>query len=159
MMRPTLPIRTWILKLYDRAVDVVMIGLVLLMLVALVFAFADVLTNMIHLIPGLRAGGLEEQAFRELVGNVLDVFIVVELFSTFTGYIRTRHVRLSTLLDVTIVFALREMLVKLYAASFATEQLIGLCLIVILLVLARSITGRFPPRRSAGAETIEYNRH
>lgn len=144
-MKHSPKIREFILTLYDRAVDVVMVGLVLLMLVALVFSFMDVLENMFHLFPDLRRGGLDSPEFRDLVGNVLDVFIVVELFSTFTGYIRTRHVRLSTLLDVTIVFALRELLLKLYANSFSTEHLIGLCLIVILLVLARSITGRFPP--------------
>lgn len=148
-MKRLVPLKDWILNIYDRAVDGVMIGLVLLMLVVLVFAFLDVISNMVHLIPGLRGGGLEEREFRDLVGNVLDVFIVVELFSTFTGYIRTRHVRLSALLDVTIVFALRETLLKLYAESFATNQLIALCLIVIMLVVARSITGRFPPAKPA----------
>jgi uncharacterized membrane protein (DUF373 family) len=54
-------------------------------------------------------------------------------------------VRLTQLLDVTVVFALRELLVKLYANSFGTEKLIGLCVIVILLVLARSLTGRVSP--------------
>lgn len=151
-MKRASPIKQWILTLYDSVVDVIMIGLVLLMLVVLGFAFYDVLTNLIHLIPGFRTSGVDEPEFRELVGNVLDVFVVVELFSTFINYLRTGHVRLSTLLDVTVVFALRELLVKLYSAEFSNEQLIGLCLVVIMLVVARSITGRFPPKTTPASD-------
>lgn len=151
-MKKASPIKYWILTLYDSAVDAIMIGLVLLMLVVLAFAFYDVLTNLIHLIPGFRTSGVDEPEFRELVGNVLDVFVVVELFSTFINYLRTGHVRLSTLLDVTVVFALRELLVKLYSAEFSNEQLIGLCVVVIMLVVARSITGRFPPKTGAASD-------
>ena len=135
--------------MYDRTIDVVIIGLVLIMVVVLIFAFLEVFTNLLHLIPDLRAKQVDETEFRDLVANVLDVFVVIELFSTFTNYIRTRHVRISILLDVSIVFALRELLVKLYAASSSMEKLIGLCLIVIILVIARSIANRFSPQHGA----------
>ncbi|EQD72666.1 hypothetical protein B1A_05340, partial [mine drainage metagenome] len=69
----------------------------------------------------------------------------IELFATFTSYVRTRHVRMTQLLDVTIVFALREMLVKLYGNRFSAEELIGLCVIIILLIIGRSLTGRYSP--------------
>ncbi len=124
-------------------------GLVLIMVMVLIFAFLEVLTNLVHLIPNMRAKQVDEAEFRNLVANVLDVFVVIELFSTFTNYIRTHHIRISILLDVTIVFTLRELLVKLYAASSSIEKLIGLCLIVIILVIARSIANRFSPQRSA----------
>lgn len=138
-------LKHWILGIYDRTTDVVIMGLVMVMVLVLVFAFVDVLTSLAHLFPALRRAQVDEVTFREMVGNVLDVFIIVELFSTFTSYIRTHHVRISMLLDVTIVFALRELLVKLYAASFSTEKLIGLCVIVIILVVARSIANHFSP--------------
>ena len=138
-----------IMRVYDRAIDVIVIGLVLVMIVVMAFAFFDVLLNMWHLIPSVKSKAVNEGEFRDLIVNVLDVFVVIELFNTFTGYVKTRRVRLTQLLDVTVVFALRELLVKLYANVFSTEQLIGLCIIVILLVLARSLTGRISPR-SAG---------
>lgn len=145
-------VKHWILGIYDRTIDVIVIGLVLMMVVVLIFAFLDVLTNLVHLIPDLRAKQVADAEFRDMVANVLDVFVVIELFSTFTNYVRTRHVRISPLLDVTIVFALRELLVKLYAASFSTDKLIGLCLIVIILVIARSIANRYSPQRTSTAQ-------
>jgi len=152
-MKRSKPLVQWILGVYDWVIDVVIMGLILVMVVVLVFALLDVVSSLVHLFPVLRNVQVDEATFRELVGNVLDVFIIVELFSAFTNYLRTHHVRISVLLDVTIVFALREMLVKLYAASFATEKLMGLCAIVIILVVARSITNRFSPINDGLAET------
>lgn len=136
--------KTLALRLYDFAVDAVVIGLILIMLVVLVFSFVDVLLSVSKLIPALKTEALDEHEFRTLVTSVLDVFIVIELFSTFTGYVRTRHIRLAGLLDVTIVFTLREVLIKLYAQNFAIQDLVGLCLIALVLVVARSIVARFP---------------
>lgn len=136
--------RDLILRVYDRTIDVIVIGLVLVMIVVMAFAFFEVAMNVWHLIPGLK-NGVDEEDFRDLIVNVLDVFVVIELFGTFTGYVKTRHVRLTQLLDVTVVFALRELLVKLYANAFSSGQIIGLCAVVILLVLARSLTGLISP--------------
>lgn len=135
-----------ILSIYRRAVDVIVIGLVLVMLVVMLFAFYDVVVNLWHLVPGFKTQSVDEAEFRKLIVNVLDVFVVIELFNTFTEYVKTRRVRLTQLLDVTVVFALRDLLVKMYANNVMTNQLLGLCIIVILLVLARSLTGRFSPR-------------
>lgn len=148
-MVPQRNLQSLILQIYDIVVDAIIIGLVMLMLIALAFAFMDVVDNMVHMIPILRGANADESQFRELVENVLDVFIVIELFSTFTGYVREHYVSISSLLDVTIVFSLREILVKLYAQSFSIDKLIGLCVIVIILVIARSIAGRFPPHGGA----------
>lgn len=144
MNRPH-PVRDLILRIYDRAIDVIVIGLVLVMIVVMGFAFTDLLVNVWHLIPDVRTNIVNAGEFRNLIVTVLDVFILIELFGTFTSYVKTRHVRLTQLLDVTVVFALRELLVKLYANTFSPEKLIGLCVIVILLVLARSLTGRVRP--------------
>jgi uncharacterized membrane protein (DUF373 family) len=74
---------------------------------------------------------------------VLDVVILVELFNTFMEYARTRRIRLSNLLDLTIIFALREILIQLYAQIFSPANLLTLCVLVIVLVIARSIAAGF----------------
>ncbi len=138
--------RELILRIYDRAIDVIVIGLVLVMVVVMAFAFIDVLVDVWNLFPQVKTNTVDQQEFRDLISTVLDVFVLIELFGTFIVYVRTRHVRLTQLLDVSVVFALRELLVKLYSNTFSAERLIGLCIVVILLVLARSLTGRLPPQ-------------
>jgi uncharacterized membrane protein (DUF373 family) len=44
---------------------------------------------------------------------------------------------------VTIVFALREILIKLYAQVFSSPDLLALCVVVIVLVIARWIMTSF----------------
>ncbi len=138
-----------ILGVYDTTIDAIVIGLVLMMLVVLVFAFVDVLVTLLHLIPTLHTTALDAGDFRDMVTSVLDVFVVIELFSTFIEYVRERRIRLSPLIDVTTVFVLREMLIKVYAKAFSTHELLVLALLLIVLVVARSIAGRFPPRSRA----------
>lgn len=146
MMDISNKLKDLVLAGYGLVVDGVIVCLIFLMLLVLLFSMANVVSSTFHMIPALRPSTFEEQDFRLLVESVLDVFIIIELFSTFTEYVRSRRVRISGLLDVTVVFTLREILVKLYAQSFAVTDLIGLCVIALLLVIARSITGRFSPR-------------
>lgn len=141
--------RDLIFRIYDRTIDVIIIGLVLVMIVVMAFAFFQVALNVWALIPSLKANMVAEDDFRDLIVNLLDVFVLIELFATFTRYVRTRHVGMTQLLDVTIVFALRELLVKLYGNRFSANELIGLCAIVILLIVGRSLTSRFSPHAGA----------
>jgi len=140
-----------ILRIYDRAIDAIVIGLVLVMIAVMAFAFFDVVKNVWDLVPELKESTINVEDFKNLIVNVLDVFVLIELFSTFTAYVKTHHVRLTQLLDVTVVFTLRELLVKLYANALSPGKMIGLCVVVILLVLARSLTGLISPKEDPPA--------
>jgi uncharacterized membrane protein (DUF373 family) len=147
--RPHADLRRIVFRLYDRVVEIVILGVIPLMLIALAFAFVEAVIGTTHMIPLLHATvaddatAPDEVALRMLVERVLDVVILIELFNTFMEYARTRHIRLSNLLDVTIVFALREILIKLYAQVFSGTDLLALCVVVIVLVIARWIMTSF----------------
>ncbi len=143
----TSSLRDLILRIYGRAIDVIVIGLVLVMIAVMAFAFFDVVRNVWNLVPVLKTNSVNAQDFKDLIVNLLDVFVLIELFGTFTDYVKTRHVGLTQLLDVTVVFTLRELLLKLYANALSPGQMIGLCIVVVLLVLARSLTGVLSPQR------------
>ena len=151
-MRLPTELKEFVLLAYGIVVDVVVAGLIFVMLVVLLFSFIDVVEATYRMIPILKTTTFEETDFRLLVENVLDVLIVIELIGTFAEYVRTKYIRISGLLDVAVVFTLREILVKLYAQRFSVNDLIGLCVIALLLVIARSIAGRFPPRHSSRRE-------
>ena len=133
---------------YDVTLDVIVYGLILLMLATLIFAFVDVLADIVHLFPSLTKIKLDDAEFRDLVVSVLDVFVVIELFSIFINYVNTHHIRLSLLIDVTAVFILREMIIKIYGKHVSTEELLVLAVLLVVMVVARSITGRLPPKSS-----------
>lgn len=142
-------LRRLVFRIYDRVVEFVILGVIPLMLIALAVAFIEAVIGMAHTFPLIHATAPDdtfspdEIALRSLVDRVLDVIILIELFNTFMEYARTRHIRLSNLLDVTIVFALREILIKLYAQNFSSSDLLALCVVVIVLVIARGIATSF----------------
>jgi uncharacterized membrane protein (DUF373 family) len=140
---PNPDMRTAVFRLYDHAVELIILGIIPLMLVALLFAFIEALISTAGMLPLIHAATPDESALRVLVERVLDVIILIELFNTFMEYARTRRIRLSNLLDVTIVFALREILIQLYAQVFSSADLLTLCVLVIVLVVARSISAGF----------------
>jgi uncharacterized membrane protein (DUF373 family) len=146
---PHADLRRVVFRLYDRAIELVILGVIPLMLIALAFAFIEALIGTLHMFPLIHAFAPDdsmspdEVALRELVARVLDVIILIELFNTFMEYARTRHIRISNILDVTIVFALREILIKLYAQVFSSTDLLALCVVVIVLVIARAVTTTF----------------
>lgn len=139
--------KTAIQRIYHVTVSVIVYGLILMMLATLVFAFIDVLATLIRLIPSLPNVRLDDVEFRDLVVSVLDVLVVIELFSTFVNYIETQRMRLSMLIDATAVFILRDMLIKIYGKTISksSEELLVLGILLVIMVVARSITGRYPP--------------
>src|SRR5271155_3134426 len=142
-------IRRLIFRLYDRAIELIILGLIPLMLIALGFAFLQAVVSTLAMLPLADQAAGDESMLRGLVERVLEVVILIELFNTFMEYARTRHIRLANLLDVTIVFALRELLIQLYAQVISAVDLLTLCALVIVLVIARSIASRFARRRPA----------
>lgn len=145
MAERRVPLKRTIFRLYDRTIDSVIVGLVFIMLVLLLLAFLDVLLDIRTMLLDALSHRGGEVEFRTLVGDVLDVFVVVELFNTFMTYVRTRRVRMSTLLDLTIVFALRELLIKLYDQNMSTTVLMTLSAVILVLVICRTLTSRLSP--------------
>jgi uncharacterized membrane protein (DUF373 family) len=156
---PHADLRRVVFRVYDRGIELVILGVIPLMLIALAFAFIEALIGTFHMFPLIHAlapddtMSPDEIALRELVARVLDVIILIELFNTFMEYARTRHIRISNILDVTIVFALREILIKLYAQVFSSIDLMALCVVVIVLVVARGITTGFSTDRETKKST------
>ena len=135
-------VRHLIFRLYDRAIELIILGVIPLMLVALGFAFLQAVIATWDMLP-FAGQNADEAILRGLVERVLEVVILIELFNTFMEYARTRHIRLANLLDVTIVFALRELLIQLYAQVISAIDIMTLCALVIVLVIARSIASRY----------------
>ena len=148
-------LRAAVFRVYDHAVELIILGIIPLMLVALGFAFIEALISTIGMFPLIHGATPDANALRVLVERVLDVVILIELFNTFMEYARTRRIRLSNLLDVTIVFALREILIQLYAQVFSSADLLTLFVLVIVLVIARSIAAGFS-REQSREQTREH---
>jgi uncharacterized membrane protein (DUF373 family) len=152
ILKPTLPRRA--LLLYRRVLDGIVTALVFVMVLTLFGALAGLVLDFATAASAFRAvvanhklaHGLVYATDRELVIDLLSVFVLIELFRTFTDYLETHRVRLGVLAEVGIAFVLREVFIGLYDHDIDSERILALAALLVVLVSARYAAVQFQPK-------------
>jgi len=142
------------LLIYGRILDVIVTVLIFVMLLTLLGAVAGLVLDFIAAANALRSGvsthslafGIVYGIDRELVIDVLSVFVLIELFRTFTDYLEFHRVRLRVLAEVGIAFILREIFIGLYDHSMYGTEILALTALLAVLVTARIAAVQFQPK-------------
>jgi uncharacterized membrane protein (DUF373 family) len=74
---------------------------------------------------------------RDLVIDVLSVFVLIELFRTFTDYLEFQRIRVRILSEVGIAFVLRDIFIGLYNHSLDWTLILAMTGLLAVLVAAR----------------------
>src|SRR5208283_2217215 len=127
---------------------------VFIMVITLIGAVFGLMFDIIGAFRAVREGipthtlshGLIDSVARDLVIDVLSVFVLIELFRTFTDYLECHRVRLRVLSEVGIAFILREIFIGLYDNRIEWPQILALALLLAVLVSARIAAVRFDVR-------------
>jgi len=146
------------LALYRRFLDWIVTALVFVMVLTLLAALVglaiDFVAAAVEFHGDVRthnlSHGVVDGLDRELVIDVLSVFVLIELFRTFTDYLEYHRVRLRVLSEVGIAFILREVFIGLYDKSIAWEQILALSVLLAVLVVARIAAVRFDTHDGGG---------
>ena len=149
--KPTLTQRT--LRLYRWILDGIVTVLVFIMVFTLLGAVAGLILDFSAAASAFRtvvadhrlAHGLVYATDKELIIDVLSVFVLIELFRTFTDYLEFHRVRLRVLSEVGIAFILREVFIGLYDRSIDWPQILALAALLAVLVSTRIAAVRFQP--------------
>jgi uncharacterized membrane protein (DUF373 family) len=131
--------------LYRRILRVIVTAMIFIMLLTLTGAVAGLVIDFLSAAKALHSGvsthslaiGIVDGIDRELVIDVLSVFVLIELFRTFTDYIEFHRVRLRVLAEVGIAFILREIFIGLYSHTIQWTDIIALSILLAVLVGAR----------------------
>ena len=142
------------LTFYGRALDAIVTVLIFVMLLTLLGALVGLSLDFASAATALRTGvtthslanGVVDAIDRELVIDVLSVFVLIELFRTFTDYLEYHRVRLRVLAEVGIAFILREVFIGLYDHRIGSLEILALAVLLAVLVAARIADIQFPPR-------------
>ena len=145
------------LEVYRRILDSIVAILIFIMLVTLVGAVVGLIFDIMGGIRMVRDGipahalshGLIDSVARDLVIDVLSVFVLIELFRTFTDYLEFHRIRLRVLAEVGIAFVLREIFIGLYNHNIEWPQLLALTALLAVLFAGRITSAIFNVR---GAE-------
>lgn len=147
------------LNLYGQILDVIVTALVIVMLLTLMGALIGLVLDFVAVANDFRAGmvspssrslshGLIDSVDQGLVIDVLSVFLLIELFRTFTDYLEFHRVRLRVLTEVGIAFILRETFIGLYDHSMDWSVILALSMLLGVLVAARVAAIQFQPKDS-----------
>lgn len=142
---------------YKRILDVIVSIIIFVMLLTLIGAVIGLLIDLLSAADALRSGirthtlamGLVDSVDRELVIDVLSVFVLIELFRTFMDYIEFQRVRLRVLAEVGIAFILREIFIGLYSQAIHWMEILSLSVLLAVLVGARIAAVSCKPRDEA----------
>ena len=153
---PQAGVKSQALVVYGRILDVIVTALIFVMLLTLMGAVAGLVVDFVSATNAMRnavsthnlALGIVDSIDRELVIDVLSVFVLIELFRTFTDYLEFHRVRLRVLAEVGIAFVLREIFIGLYGHSIDWTEILALSVLLAVLVTARIAAVQFQPRES-----------
>jgi uncharacterized membrane protein (DUF373 family) len=145
--------KTQALRLYGKILDFIVTALIFVMVLTLVGALIGLVLDFISAANSFHdavsthnlAHGLVDGIDRELVIDVLSVFVLIELFRTFTDYLEYRRVRLRVLAEVGIAFILREIFIGLYDHSINSNEVLSFSVLLAVLVTARIAAVKFQP--------------
>src|ERR1017187_4030981 len=153
----TVFMKTKPLLIYRRILHHIVGALVLIMLLTLIGSVVGLVFDIIGGINAVREGlpthtlshGLIDSVARNLVIDVLSVFVLIELFRTFTDYLEFHRIRLRVLAEVGIAFILREIFIGLYNHSIEWPEILALTALLAVLFAGRIASTIFNVR---GAE-------
>ncbi|TLM72832.1 MAG: hypothetical protein FDZ70_08130 [Actinobacteria bacterium] len=134
-------------RLQDAVIAVLVEVLAVALLVALVWAVWGVVGDVVSAITGRAADG-----FKALSVEVLAVLIFIELFHSLTGYMRSKRIRITHLVDASLAFVLREVWLAMYAGDVTWQRMLALAGMVLALGGVRTLAVVFSPAERAAAE-------
>ncbi|WP_299229154.1 phosphate-starvation-inducible PsiE family protein [Sulfurihydrogenibium sp.] len=85
------------------------------------------------------------EIIKHLINNALSMFILIEIIKSINDYIYYKRIRISVVLDVSIIILLRELVLGLYQHTISESFAIMITGIIFIMIIARAITIKFSP--------------
>jgi len=138
------------LTLFNRVIDVIF--KLLIFFVVLVLAMG--LVKMFLEVWKIMSENPLKDAFGFIVTNLLTFFIVLELFKSLVEYFRAHRLKLTFIVDGTLVFILREVMIGLYEHQSSPLQICSLALLALVLGAVRTLAIVYSPMERRMVESL-----
>jgi uncharacterized membrane protein (DUF373 family) len=103
----------------------------------------------------IAASGESKEAFSFTVTNLLTFFIIMELFKSLVEYFREHRLKLTFIIDATLVFILREIMVGVYQHQNSPVQIAALALLALVLGVLRTLAILYSPMERKMVKRLE----
>lgn len=137
---PPGPRRSLIERVKSAVLSALIDVLIALVLVVLVWGVIGVARDV-----WLSITSMSVDAFKRLSIEILTVFVFIELFQSLSEYLRYQRLRVTTLVDASLAFVLREVWVGMYGGGMAWQSLLALAALVLALGIVRTLAVVYSP--------------
>ena len=122
-----------LLNVFHRVVDVIF-SVILLMITF------GIVIGVVHLFKTVGFLMVHEELTRDyqsIISELLTLFILVELIRSIVDYFTSRQLRITFIVDATIVFILREIMIDLFEAKIDPDQIYAMSALLLALTILR----------------------
>lgn len=145
----------FLLFFFRVAVNVAFNLIIILLLIGL---GVEIVRSVWELTPGLTKN-VSAWSFRDLVGRILSLVVILELLRAFVEYFQFDRIRLHVLLEAGAAFVLRELMLSLLDEKISGLNVLIWSLAVIILVLGRTIALLYPPLLFSPSKHLQVEAH
>jgi uncharacterized membrane protein (DUF373 family) len=89
--------------------------------------------------------GATEKSFGSLLGSVLSIFVLIELFRSIIDYFEAHRLKITLITETALVFLLREVMIGVYQAKLPPAELMALAVLIFVIGAIRTAAVVFSP--------------
>lgn len=128
-------------RVLDNAILISLFILEIIVSIGLGLSIVNIIFSLYQSYPNIK------QMVESIINNTLSIFIMIEIIKSINDYIALKRVRISVIIDISIIILLRELVIGLYQHNISTEFSILLTGIIFLLIIMRVITLKYSPNK------------
>ena len=118
---------------YQKFVNTLAIFVIPILMLTLIISVAIILYDLRLFVEYFMKGGEQadyEKAFKLLVRNILNFFVLIELFKVFIDVLEYRRIRKRQIIEAGIVFVVREIILIVFEHRFTFTDLVGFAVLL-----------------------------
>lgn len=124
------------LKMFNKALTYIINILIIYIIIILTIGLGKTLYS----IKTLLCMQQINQGFAQVVTDILTFLVIIELFRSFIDYFKAKRFRLHSMIDPSIVFIIRELIVNFYTHDgLAWKTLVGFGILILSLGIVRTL--------------------
>jgi len=128
-------------KLFGRFLELIVNILILYIIVILAIGLVKTIAG----IQVLIGAASFSQGFSIVVTDILTFLVIIELFKGFVDYFKAKRFSLHSMLDPTILFVIRELIVTLYQQRIEWANLLSFAVLILSMGICRTLAIKYSP--------------
>lgn len=130
------------MELHDKIFKKIIVNLTVIVLYTLLLL---IILAVFDIFQTMWAVLLKTSNINEVVYNVLTVFVLIDLFKTFSDYRVQERIRITYVTDATILILMREITVMVYSHNFEIYVLLVFAALLLVLCIMRFVSINYHP--------------